>query len=39
MTALSSERSGLHARVSEKIYSFENLSEGEGISKFKVSVK
>ena len=39
MTTLSSERSGLHACVSEKIYSLENLSETEGISKFKVSVK
>ena len=39
MTALSSERSGLHARVSEKIYSLENLSETEGVLKFKVSVK
>ena len=39
MTTLSSERSGLHVCVSEKIYSFENLPETEGISKFKVPVK
>ena len=39
MTALSSEGSGLHVCVSEKIYSLENLSETEGILKFKVSVK